>query len=111
MWVARDQDNRLNLFNNLPKRGNGWWAAEPPYTDLLLDCMKINSSLFPELKWEDDPMEVNIIPTKELLSTQKGLNDVYHKLSESQTEIIKLQDQLKPKTFFDENFGEVYYED
>ena len=53
-WVARDQDGLLTLFDSEPKRfpvDESWIGCG--FTDLPKD-------LFPDLKWEDEPIEVEL---------------------------------------------------
>ena len=53
-WVARDQDGLLTLFDSEPKRfpiDESWVGCG--FTDLPKD-------LFPDLKWEDEPIEVEL---------------------------------------------------
>lgn len=65
MWLVRDKDGKLKLFAKVkPWRDydcsdeeQHWITDEPTNTECLLD-----SSLFPELKWEDEPIEVEIVP-------------------------------------------------
>lgn len=54
MWVARDKNGTLKLFDSMPKRGElcgEWFNAW---------CFKLNNDLFPDLKWEDEPIEVEL---------------------------------------------------
>ena len=54
MWVARDEDEDLVLHNSYPKRGEqGWWESDG-------DEIEIDSNLFPSLKWEDEPIKVEL---------------------------------------------------
>lgn len=59
-WVARDEDGQLCIFyKGKPHRGgcNRWWysgyCAEG-------DWMCIDNKMFPELTWEDEPIEVEL---------------------------------------------------
>jgi hypothetical protein len=55
MWVARDEDGELVLHNFYPERGvQGWWESDG-------DDLEIVSNLFPSLKWDDEPIEVEIV--------------------------------------------------
>ncbi len=57
MYLARDKNNDLYLFGDLPQRGNEcWWAP------LGVDgtYLKLDKALFPELAWECEPWEVAI---------------------------------------------------
>lgn len=73
MWIARDKDDDLGLFTHLPKRckdyGGSWEAADCEDSEYC----GINKKLFPEFKWEDDPVEVDIIPSD---SRKKLLLDI-----------------------------------
>lgn len=72
MWVARNQDGTLKLFDSMPKRGE-------PYSEWVNAwCLKLNNDLFPELKWEDEPIEVNIF-TNEFV---QGFGDACYKQGE-----------------------------
>ena len=68
MWVARDKDGSLAVFNDPqpPTRqvcnGHEEWDGH--------NFMYIDPSLFPNLKWEDEPIEVSIIETFRLQSLQ-----------------------------------------
>ncbi len=54
-WVARDKDGTLILGRACPYRitGSGVWMG-------FHQCMKIDNESFPDLKWEDEPIEVEI---------------------------------------------------
>ena len=68
MYVARDKDGVLHVFNNQPTRqypykGSdkcGWWFESTTYTQ-----MPISTDLFPELRWEDEPIEVELVRKEE----------------------------------------------
>ena len=61
-WVARDMNNDLHYFSVKPVRsGAKWWDR-----DYL--SMEVDGSLFGELTWEDEPIEV------ELFIRELGLN-------------------------------------
>lgn len=60
MYIARDRCGDLCLFTGRPIKINerGYW--QPSKT--RLDCIKLASSLFPEVKWEDEePTEVELV--------------------------------------------------
>lgn len=65
MWVARDKDGDLNLFSHKPHRCTdvGWdnesWDVVSE--DNLIDFMLINPNMFPDLTWEDEPIEVELV--------------------------------------------------
>lgn len=58
LWVAKDKIGKLFAYYSKPKRECylGFW-----YSDL--NCVgSISGNLFPELKWEDEPIEVELRP-------------------------------------------------
>ena len=55
MWVARDSYGVVTLFENYPTRIKDGWFAEG-------DSMLIYPDSFPNLKWEDDPLEIKLVP-------------------------------------------------
>jgi len=68
MYVARDKDGKLGLFSLKPNRckcigwnNDCWDAPDEEENGVVPDFMEINSSLFPELTWEDEPIEVEIV--------------------------------------------------
>lgn len=62
MWVARDEDGGLFLYTNKPVKGVHGWGADfntPP--DKPYGFMKIDGTMFPEVKWRDlKPKEVEV---------------------------------------------------
>lgn len=59
MWIARDKNEGLWLYIAKPQRsemGEWWNVSLKEY-----DCLKINGELFPELRWEDEPIEVELV--------------------------------------------------
>lgn len=85
MWVARNPDGTLVLFKNKPSRctlettnltkgskrygkvtTHEFWDEDQVFDGYDKwyypgDYFEIDSSLFPELKWEDEPLEVNLV--------------------------------------------------
>ena len=60
-WIARDSDNELFLFESEPVlRGckNHLWY-EP--LDKFERCSKLDEFLFPEVTFENSPMEVELV--------------------------------------------------
>ena len=56
MYVARDKNGSLWLYSKKPYREEyygGWYSVGVN--------LEINSEEFPELKWEDEPIEVKLI--------------------------------------------------
>lgn len=64
-WMARDKDGNLFAYNDKPTRCDNQkeWFAEK-----LLSSME--NSFFPELKWEDEPLEVELRPLVTDLDTK-----------------------------------------
>lgn len=57
MWIARDKDGTLTLYEYMPVRGDDHWynlfnSGSDGQTFIL------DSSLFPEFDWENEPLEV-----------------------------------------------------
>lgn len=60
LWVARDKDGELNLYLAKPIRfnnSNGW---EKDCWDTDDEFLTIDTNLFPNLKWEDEPRQVEL---------------------------------------------------
>ena len=63
-WVAVDYDTmnnrRVSFFPQKPVRDlltqYKYWAATQPNYEVI----RLNSDAFPDIKWEDDPIEVEI---------------------------------------------------
>ena len=63
MYIARDKNNDLYLFNELPGRGNEcWWA--PSGVDGTY--LRLDKSLFPEVTWDSGLLKVEIEVPKPL---------------------------------------------
>lgn len=73
MWIARNEDGELELFKTLPKRHilninydiiyrSGKWVIEEitPEHTWHFPGAPIDKNLFPNLKWEDEPIEVEL---------------------------------------------------
>ena len=65
MFITRDKNNDLYLFNELPNRGNEcWWA--PSGVDGTY--LRLDKSLYPDVAWDSEPLKVEIqvvIPASE----------------------------------------------
>lgn len=67
MWVARDEADVLCLYTHKPIRtendktiGN-WWILPHEIEDSGEgEYIVIDPNLFPELRWEDEPIEVEL---------------------------------------------------
>jgi len=67
MYVARDKDECLWLFIDKPIRSqtNGRWEVDTQNSLLRDDdCLQIDECIipdFPEISWEDEPIEVDLV--------------------------------------------------
>ena len=57
LWVARDWSGMLYAYFNKPIRDTVWKEWDSDKVSLSID-----DSFFPELKWEDEPIEVELRP-------------------------------------------------
>ena len=91
MWVARNGDNSLGLWSIKPRRPERGpfkvWQYPIPTTDTY--HFYIDSSLFPDLTWEDEPVECNIVLCKHLVMCPEcgkriwfNSADIHHEHSE-----------------------------
>lgn len=61
MYVARDKNNDLYLFSELPYRGKEcWWAP----SGLDGTYLRLEKSLFPEVLWDSEPVRVELAAAK-----------------------------------------------
>ena len=59
LWAARDQDGEIWVYSRKPDRCTECWDLEDKSPE---DNMaEIYMGLFPDLKWEDEPIEVEIV--------------------------------------------------
>ena len=56
LYLARNKNGRLHLYNHIPIKGEEeWWS----YHGYLL---RLHKHQFPEIKWEDEkPTEVKLV--------------------------------------------------
>lgn len=52
LWIARDKDGRVYLFSSKPER------IRTHFGDFYSDKWEIDERLFPEVTWENSPIEV-----------------------------------------------------
>lgn len=57
-WAARDSNSDLFIYNDKPKRDTRWDGIGIWYGEYITE---LASNLFPDLTWNDDPQEVEII--------------------------------------------------
>lgn len=107
MWIARDKDGRLNLFTFVtPVRmdEDGCWVKGKDCGDLA-GSTRLDDNLFPQLTWNDEPIEVGLFPisadTDEELPTTIRLTiyyDDYDAHREWFFDMLKHQDRYKDCT-------------
>jgi len=68
MWIARDKDGTLWLFTHKPHRCrmvgwdmNSWDSPDECEEGDVINCMEINPSLYPEVTWETEPLELELV--------------------------------------------------
>lgn len=64
MWVARDKNGTVWLYTNKPIRSSMFsrWNVDTENSLFSTnEWMEIDGDLFPDLKWEDEPIEVELI--------------------------------------------------
>lgn len=61
-WVARDADGEIAFFKEKPERSEYLWEAK------WLCC--IRSEMFPDIKWKNEPIEVELRPAITDLDTK-----------------------------------------
>jgi hypothetical protein len=60
MFLARDKDNHLYLFYELPRKGSECWWAESGLDGTYL---RLDDSLYPEITWDSVPLPVSLTAT------------------------------------------------
>ena len=65
LWVARDWGGILDAYFNKPIRDTFWEEWNSDKASLIIDDL-----FFPELKWEDEPIEVELRPAITDLDTK-----------------------------------------
>lgn len=57
MYIARDKNNDLYLFNELPTRGKEcWWAAK----EIDGTYLRLDKSLYPQVTWDSGPLQAEL---------------------------------------------------
>lgn len=80
VYVARDKDGELTIFSHKPQRcvdpgwNNGSWDNLNEESEFI-DTLVIDPKLFPEITWESEPKEFELVPVndedKDLVSLDK----------------------------------------
>ncbi len=58
MYLARDKNNDLYLFYKKPKKIRDCWWAD---SELDGSYLKLDKTLYPEVTWDSDPVEVDLV--------------------------------------------------
>ena len=69
LWIARDKNGELCLYSDKPHRRLDWgiWQVV-----LLCDIFSnIPNNIFPDITWEEEPIEVELRPTITDLDTKE----------------------------------------
>lgn len=91
MWVARDKDGSLCIHGWKPTRnknqyGEFWDSDDAEHYEISEESIR---NTFKKLKWEDDPLEVNIIPTH-IDMTEDLIPFIYNYGTEAHDELIRI---------------------
>lgn len=95
IFIARDANGDLYLFEKKPHRtqraeGNVWRTDESDY-------MRVDSSMFPQLTWEDEPMEITLKQKDNTLAlsdnSAQQINHVWAMYATLQQEVTKLREE------------------
>lgn len=95
MFVARDESSALYLFEKMPHRGNIYnkfdWLSDGS------GLVQINKELFPNLSWNDEPLEIEIrqVDNTLILSDNSAMqiNHVWAMYAALQQETAKLREE------------------
>ncbi len=60
MWLARDEDGRLWVYRTCPIRN------KKMFTSQFLNYVEINKDEFPEVTWENSPVEITSLKKNSL---------------------------------------------
>ena len=97
MWVARDKDRTLWFFSKFPHQsGIAYYVQD----NIFGYSSKIDQDLFPDLKYEDGPIEVEVISSKILFSMKKKIDDY-------EQQIAKLENKLNTINFINDQFDKI----
>lgn len=93
MFVARDEFGALYLFNKTPHRSvttKGIWITEGS------DYIQVDNSMFPNLTWNDEPLEIEIRQDNTLIlsdNSAQQINHVWAMYATLQQESAKLREE------------------
>ena len=55
LWIARDSDGELKLYNSQPMTMTGWFAPQRGF-----DSLELNEQLFPEVTFDNSPQQIEL---------------------------------------------------
>lgn len=72
MWLARDKDGDLYLYTHKPHKNTdptfdteSWCTPDfVDDNDDIINAAEINPKFFPEVTWDTEPLEVELVPVK-----------------------------------------------
>lgn len=89
MFVARDKNKYLNLFIDRPKRNNNEYWFSTQYK------LSLDYTLFPGLRWEDEPIEVDLVDVNKSIITDKDcIDEVYWREVRNNAAIAAMQSMI-----------------
>ena len=71
LWIARDKDGELRLHEGMPYKldGDNIWCS-------CFSAITLEDDLFPEVTFENSPMEVEIVSKEELDALREKYEDL-----------------------------------
>lgn len=57
MWIAKDKNGTIKLFESKPHRLGDWWLTAKPKNK----WMQLDVPVSIQIEWEDDPVEVELV--------------------------------------------------
>lgn len=65
MWIARNKDKSLWLYSQLPIRDKSYWTIkQDSIYSSISSKFRLSDDEFPNLKWEDEPVNVTLFSTE-----------------------------------------------
>ena len=76
MWIARDKDGKLYFYNLKPDRIDNYFRCS------FAGMLRINPDLFPEVTWENSPVEVELKLTKEIVGVAESPSKTFSRVND-----------------------------
>lgn len=81
VWIARDEDGKLYIYFIHPLKGKRAWQLLEFHNEGGIGAKRINSDLFPSVKWEDEePTEAYITLAEPQEQTKQEQSKQEHKI-------------------------------